>query len=223
MFATMELPCKRWRIVEYVSLRLPVALSIGPMPSHCNGHAPGASQSQWSAPWSFTIGRPAPLAVTTVAPIQRDSAVLTKATFKWTRAQYACGVSYATLYDVEISTTANFTGELITRTALADTTTGPINLQPTTTYYWRARAANGSAAGAWSAVAMFTTYGTPRSRDLLLPLDKSTAVNIRPTCTWQSDPWADSYTVELDTSAHFSVLDHIGHPISHHHSMYIRG
>ncbi|CAN5462188.1 hypothetical protein BH10BAC6_BH10BAC6_17550 [soil metagenome] len=165
----------------------------------------GASQSQWSAPWSFTIGRPAPLAVTTVTPIHRDSAVLTKATFTWTHAQYVGGMTYATLYDVEISTSSNFSGELITRTALTDTTIGPIDLQPTTTYYWRARGANGLATGAWSAVAMFTTYGAPRSRDLLSPLDKATAVNIRPTCTWQKDPWADSYTVELDTMADFST------------------
>lgn len=165
----------------------------------------GASQSQWSAPWSFTIGRPAPLAVTTVAPIQQDSSVPTEATFKWTRALYVGGVTYATLYDVEISPSANFAGEVITRTALSDTTTGPIDLQPTTTYYWRARGINGTATGAWSAVAMFTTYGAPRSRELRLPLDQATAVNIRPTCTWQSDPWADSYTVELDTMADFST------------------
>ncbi len=165
----------------------------------------GSSQGQWSAPWSFTIGRPAPLAVTLIAPKDRDSAVPVKASFKWTRARYASGVAFPTVYDVEISTTTDFSGTLITRTALTDTTTGPIDLQPTTVYYWRARGVNGSALGAWSATGTFTTYGAPRSRPLVAPPDMSTGVTIRPTCSWRSDPWADNYTVELDTMADFST------------------
>lgn len=165
----------------------------------------GASQGQWSAPWTFTIGRPAPLAVTLIAPKDRDSSVSVKATFKWTRARYASGIAFPTVYDVEISTTTDFSGTLITRTALTDTTTGPIDLQPTTAYYWRARGVNGSALGAWSTTGTFTTYGAPRSRPLVAPPDMSTGVTIRPTCSWRSDPWADAYTVEIDTMADFST------------------
>jgi hypothetical protein len=165
----------------------------------------GSSQGQWSAPWSFTIGRPAPLAVALIAPKDGDSAVPVKASFKWTRARYASGVAFPTVYDVEISTTTDFSGTLITRTALTDTTTGPIDLQPTTVYYWRARGVNGTALGVWSATGTFTTYGAPRSRPLVAPPDMSTGVTIRPTCSWRSDPWADNYTVELDTMADFST------------------
>jgi len=161
--------------------------------------------SQWCAPWSFTIGRPAPLAVTLVTPKHLDSAVSIKPVFTWTHAAFPGGLVFPVTYDVEISTASNFSGTLISRTALADTFTTPIDLLPVTTYYWRARGVNGSSVGPWSTVGTFTTYGAPRARGLILPADGATGVNPRPSCKWHDDVWAESYVVELDTLADFST------------------
>lgn len=161
--------------------------------------------SQWCAPWTFTIGRPAPMAVTLIAPSAAAPAVPVVTTFKWTTARYATTQQYPSTYDVVISTSADFTANPITRTALADTVSDTIALQPTTTYHWRVRAVNGTVQGPWSETGQFTTYGTPRSRELITPADGSTNVTVRPACKWHDDPWADSYTIELDTMSDFST------------------
>lgn len=78
-------------------------------------------------------------------------------------------------------------------------------LAPNRTYYWRVRAVNTLGhSGAWSVIATFRTAIRPPV--LLLPVNGSSLVELRPYFDWRDVPGATSYTIHISTSSAFISL-----------------
>jgi hypothetical protein len=165
----------------------------------------GTSVTDWCAPWSFIIGKPAPSTVRLISPAQNAEGVTLTPSCTWTTATFPPHVTAPVTYALAIATTPDLASTVVDTAGLSDTTFRLAALQPQTTYYWHVRAFNQDVAGPWSATGTFTTYGAPRSRDLVAPANNATNIGIRPTCVWRKDPWAETYTVELDTNEQFTT------------------
>ena len=106
--------------------------------------------SGWSAVRSFRMPYAAPVLT---LPLDAATGVSRKPTFTWGT------ITGATSYNLQVSTSATFTGLLaINRTVSVPTYTHTLNLTANTTYYWRVRANGSYGPGFWqSPVFSFTT------------------------------------------------------------------
>ena len=95
-------------------------------------------------------------------------------------------------YEVEIATDAGFGNVVYTRATTATTAFVDPPLAPLTTYYWRARAANGCGAGLDSAVFSFTTLDIP---PILLVDDDDNGPDVRTAYTDALDALGEDYDV----------------------------
>jgi hypothetical protein len=77
------------------------------------------------------------------------------------------------------------------------------SLQGNTVYYWRVKSNNGGHESAYSAVRTFTT--ATGSANLVYPADLATGIAINPVFVWDPVPGADSYTLQVSTSATFTT------------------
>jgi hypothetical protein len=82
------------------------------------------------------------------------------------------------------------------------------SLDPSTTYYWSVRGVNAVGRGPF-AVAPFsftTIVSIPAAVTLTSPQNGAADVETTPTLTWQAEPSADKYDIEVATSDDFSSL-----------------
>jgi subtilisin family serine protease len=123
--------------------------------------------------------------------------------------------SGATSYNLQVSTTSNFTASVQNFNGLTTNTKALSGLANNTVYYWRVSATNASGTSLWSAIYSFTTLpavvSTPSTIGLLAPILKlpsegANRVSRRPTFTWNTSRGAKSYNIQVSTTPTFTTL-----------------
>jgi len=96
-----------------------------------------------------------PAAPLLALPVDAATAIPTTTDLSWNAA------SGAATYQVQVSTSNDFSTIVSDQTGLTATSVSISGLNPATTYYWRALASNSIGNSSWSATWSFTTAGTP--------------------------------------------------------------
>lgn len=124
--------------------------------------------------------------------------------------------SGAVTYDLQVSTTSNFTAAVQNFTGLTSTSRALTGLANNTIYYWRVSATNASGTSLWSATFYFTTLAavvppppatTLTVPTLVSPADRASNVSRTPTLTWTASAGATTYNVQVSSSSTFTTLD----------------
>lgn len=123
--------------------------------------------------------------------------------------------SGATSYDLQVSTTSNFTAAVQNFNGLTSVSKALSGLANNTVYYWRVSATNASGTSLWSATFFFTTLAavvppppvtTVSIPTLVSPSDRASSVSRTPTLTWTAAAGATSYNVQVSTNSTFTAL-----------------
>ncbi len=161
--------------------------------------------SPWSSTWNFTTIYYPPPVPTLSLPGIGSSNQPTTLTLSWNSG------GNASLWNVQISTSASFSSIFIQDSLLTATLQPVTGLANYTVYYWRVNAGNSlggrsSWTGAWS----FTT--TPAAPVPALPNNDALGQQTTLTLDWGSIPGATSYDLQVSTSLTFSptVLNQTG-------------
>jgi photosystem II stability/assembly factor-like uncharacterized protein len=157
------------------------------------------SESDWSAVWSFETLNPVLDPPDLVSPADNATDQNTSLTLDWD------AVTGATSYDVQVSTSSNFTTTIINQST-TDTYFGVTGLSENTEYFWRVRAEDDDTESDWSAVWSFTTLNPVLDPpDLVSPADNATDQNTSLTLDWDAVTGATSYDVQVSTSSNFTT------------------
>ena len=160
-----------------------------------------AGSSGFSTVWSFTTLTP-PAAPSLLSPLNSSSKRPLNDTLSWNASLSAVE------YEVEVSTAVDFTPAIINdSTTSTSMITGA--LSGGTTYYWRVLAINTAGPSGWSDVWSFTTLTpltAPSAPSLLAPPNGSTNLPLADTLSWSSLQDAQSYDLQLSTTASFASL-----------------
>lgn len=118
-------------------------------------------------------------------------------------------VQNADHYELQVSTTPDFSALVFTNDAIAALTyTLPSSLTAGTAHYWRVRAVSVTAeAGVWSPTWAFTTEAInipPSAPTLTAPSNGAVDASLTPTLNWTPVTGATSYLVQVDTENTFS-------------------
>jgi len=108
-------------------------------------------------------------------------------------------------YQLQIATDNKFTSLVYDETSLPSSIfTVPADLDPNTTYYWRARAFNAiNQPGGWSTAFSFHTVIAPPV--LLTPTDGETLATLQPLLDWEDVAGATKYTLQISVDPAFST------------------
>jgi hypothetical protein len=111
-------------------------------------------------------------------------------------------------YEVQISTTADFTVIVESQAGITGTLYQVVNqFNELTTYFWRVRASNSSGNGPWSAPFSFTTRpGLPAAPVLTSPTDGALDVAVNTIFNWEASLFSDEYVIEISELSDFSVI-----------------
>jgi hypothetical protein len=110
-------------------------------------------------------------------------------------------------YDVQLSTSSSFVSFEIDTTGVLTEDLDLPDLSESTTYYWRVRSVNESGFSDWSIRYSFRTVDpVPDAPSLSSPANGSEDVSLSTVIYWSSVTYADSFRVEVDTSANFSSV-----------------
>ncbi|MFM7839485.1 MAG: S8 family serine peptidase, partial [Chitinophagaceae bacterium] len=153
-----------------------------------------------------TVSFPAPASPSLLSPANANTGISLTPQLSWN------AVNNASTYNVQVSTTSDFTTTVVNRTGLSGTTLSLSTLSGTTTYYWRASATNIGGNGDWSPVWSFTTLTPvkPATPVLVAPSDLATGIRIPVAFSWLSTSAVTSYKLELSTSSSFSTIAFTG-------------
>lgn len=93
------------------------------------------------------------------------------------------------VYDVQLSTTSDFSAGVTNYTDVASYANATFNLSPGETYYWRVRSDNGTTTSAWSSTAVFTVFGGSTYSYVYAnwPIGGVTVYSNTPTLSWYLD------------------------------------
>ncbi|MBK9248931.1 MAG: T9SS type A sorting domain-containing protein [Ignavibacteria bacterium] len=160
--------------------------------------------SQWSSVWSFTVGISLPNIPKLLSPAKDTVRVSINQALKWNAVDYPDGITYPTLYAVQVSEDTAFTAKLIDTAGVSSPTFTVTKLASDTKYYWRVAGINESLFGAWSDVWNFTTLSLPQVTSLQSPLNGATGVVIKPNLSWRRTLNASSYELQIDTISSFT-------------------
>ncbi len=157
--------------------------------------------SDWASPFSFTTPPPPPAAPTLTLPASGSTTLNLRPHFDWSDSAGATSYSFELFSDPELAT------QLSNGTATSSEYDQPSDLAANTTYYWHVRAANGtSGPGAWSTASSFTTPVVPLTGKIALssPANGADVANVAPTLSWQADPYATGYRIQISVSGSFT-------------------
>jgi subtilisin family serine protease len=152
---------------------------------------------------------PVPTAPVLLAPASASVNQSLTPTLSWNAS------SGAATYDLQVSTTSNFTAAVQNFTGLTTTSKALSGLANNTVYYWRVSATNASGTSLWSATFFFTTLAavvppppatTLAAPVLVSPADRASNVSRTPTLTWAASTGATSYKVQVSTNSSFTAL-----------------
>ena len=121
--------------------------------------------------------------------------------FKWD------AINSADSYVWQVARDAQFTDLVCSReTVQAQFFSGlQTNLKDNTDYYWRVRTRKANAVDVWSIGQKFTT----NKFGIVSPVNNASAVSLTPTITWDNVSATASYTIEIATTADFSVAKQV--------------
>jgi hypothetical protein len=121
--------------------------------------------------------------------------------FKWD------AINSADSYVWQVARDAQFTDLVCSReTVQAQFFSGlQTNLKDNTDYYWRVRTRKANAVDVWSIGQKFTT----NKFGIVSPVNNASAVSLMPTITWDNVSATASYTIEIATTADFSVAKQV--------------
>jgi len=165
----------------------------------------GGSNSAWSSTFSFTTEGSATLLPPDLTSPADGATGLDAAaiTLGWAPA------SGATSYHIQVSTQPSFATQVVDEDGAAGTSLGLPALNDATTYYWRVRSGDAGAYSDWSAAFDFATAASAS----LTPPTLSTPTNgasglavASVSLTWQAEPSAATYHVQVSTSAGFGTI-----------------
>ncbi len=186
-----------------------------PTPTVVGRNLPSSTKLTWTCRGNSKYG-PGPYAVPTTFTTSASSSLpaprttsprggvivdTTSVVLRWS------DVYGAKLYDLQYSTSASFTSDVISRFDLATTqvTIGP--LRSSTPYYWRVLGRSEFATGTWSDTAVFKTNSPPGKG--LIPLSPPIGtidVAVNGTVAYSTSPVYTSYRVEFSTSPTFQPI-----------------
>jgi peptidyl-prolyl cis-trans isomerase B (cyclophilin B) len=129
-------------------------------------------------------------------PADGATGVLNTQNFSWS------AVNSAVMYTVEFSTDPTF-ATLAFSVNAGNVSLITTALQGNTVYYWRVKSNNGGHESAYSSIRTFTT--ATGNANLVYPPDLSTGIAVNPVFVWDPVPGADSYTLQVSTSATFTT------------------
>jgi len=153
--------------------------------------------SPWSTTNKFTTK---PLAVPTlISPVDNSSQNVNEIQFSWGVISDASG------YNLQISTTNDFSGLIINQKNLTSASSMISGLMYSTSYYWRVSSIKNSSDSDWSVIRKFTTeaLGIPT---LISPENNIKNVAQSIDFAWGIVNGASSYNLQVSNSADFSSL-----------------
>ncbi len=158
--------------------------------ANSNGSGP------WSSAFSFSVLLPPGLPVL-VQPVDGATDLAPTLTLEWLAGQDAAS------HDIQVQTSETFpedpTYSEVPGTSLE---IGPLNAG---TYFWRARARNANGVSDWTAAWSFEVLAPPGAPILVSPADNATGLPSDVTLVWQAAADAQSYRLQLSSSADFAV------------------
>jgi hypothetical protein len=155
----------------------------------------------WSNVWKFKVSQFLPQKVVLLQPINNSIQNTLKPVFSWQPSLYA------NYYTIQIAKDEQFTINVIAVSGLLSTTYTPsINLAHNTTYYWRVRGSNPGGDGNWSDTFATNIYMCAGAVVNLQPSYNTQNADIKPSFTWTSNQYADSYNLQIATNPNFSSL-----------------
>ena len=150
------------------------------------------STSEWSTPRTFTTTRANVQAITLNAPSNEATLENNTPTLSWLKE------ANTDTFRVQLSTDVFATTVL--DSSLTDTSITVAALAFNTSYQWRVKAKNSVSESDWSQAWSFTTrVGDVSAITLSEPSNGAVLDFIAPTFSWNSDPNASSYTLEVST------------------------
>jgi Tol biopolymer transport system component len=151
-----------------------------------------AGWGEFSNIYKFTIGI-APSIITLLAPANGETNCATTLDLSWNP------ISNITAYQLQLSTTENFSNLIIDDAALTGTSKNVTSLLNNQIYYWHIRGINQFGNGPWSVTFNFTTIvALPDKVILLTPENNSTMNNNNVSLSWNTaNPLVDKYWLEI--------------------------
>jgi hypothetical protein len=161
-----------------------------------------AQYSSWTPAWSF---RTAVLPPQLSSPVDGFSFPNLRPSFDWN------DVSGATRYTLQISTAANFSYVLRSRSASVSNYAFISDLPRNTLLYWRVRTEAVNGPSAWSATRSFTTGNPPNIPSLLAPAVNALSTTYQPLLDWSdvtapSGTSLDHYQVQIAIDSAFTSI-----------------
>jgi hypothetical protein len=158
-----------------------------------------ADTSDWSNKWNFTTNYQMTVAPVLIAPSN------TAINIAINGVQLEIGsIANATDYQYQISANSNFSNSFLYSNA--NLTFGLGTLNPSTTYYWRARGRNAAGNSPWATPFTFNTVaGAPPAPTNVEPLDAAINIDwLGATFNWSQIAGATGYVLIFDDNAGFS-------------------
>jgi len=154
----------------------------------------------WSSVWAFKTGN-LPGTASLLQPANQSLGIDLTPEFSWSNA------SGAESYDLEVSTSPQFTSLSFTVPNIGGTQYEPSsNLEVQTLYYWRVRASNSIGYGDFSNISWFETVtASPSQVALSFPADGATGVETGLTFSWAAADAAESYRLEVSSTPGFTT------------------
>jgi hypothetical protein len=158
-----------------------------------------ADTSDWSNKWNFTTNYQMTVAPLLIAPAN----AITNVALNGVQLQIGSVVN-ATDYQYQISANSNFSNSSFNTSANLTLALGSLN--PSTTYYWRARGRNAAGNSPWANPFTFTTVaGAPPAPTNVGPLDAAVNIDwLGANFSWSQIAGATGYVLIFDDNAGFS-------------------
>jgi HYR domain len=147
---------------------------------------------------SFVTKVGLPSAPSLLGPANNAADIQLNQTLSWSTSKAA------TKYNVEVSTEKLFVSAEKVAFSTTTTSTNVAGLVNSKIYFWRVNAENSVGKSVWSVIDSFTTVGLPPATPLLAaPVNGATNASVGSTLKWHVTARADSFRVQLSSSASF--------------------
>jgi hypothetical protein len=147
---------------------------------------------------------PKPGAVTLQSPANADTTQATNPTLTWQT------LNEATSYQVQLSTSQNFSTTVIDSSGVKTTTLPISGLQQGMTYYWRVLASNAGGSGPWSEIWHFTVANVqipkPQKPILIAPQDSFVFGDVLFPFLWHRSANATVYQITIAKDTQFQTI-----------------
>jgi len=110
-------------------------------------------------------------------------------------------------YQVQISTTSDFSSNVINQSGITLQNLKSPKLQENKKYFWRVRARNDSGIGSYSPAGSFNTVDLGITPSMVIPIRPTNDVLVNPLkirLEWESNPSAESYIIQISNSNTFT-------------------